>query len=544
MRILQIKQAEAALADGRLDEACELLGDADLRSHRQAQKLIGLLIERLVARGNEHLAAGRMPQALSDCQKASELGGNIEDAEDLRSRIAATLAGEHHARRAHGDALSAARRQAELGRLSMADKLLAATHEDSTRVGEVHREVDTRRQGADDAIRRCRAAIDRGDLAGAVGELLTARTQRADNDALAELSADVVDGCVEQARREFVRGRVDLAETLLTQAALPGGAGPRITELQRAVVECRQAIAAAEAGRMRQAGEMLRRARAILPEAGWVGEAVDAADRAAQSAETLRSGPLGILTGEDQLTKANNEPASAAETAPVLKPLGRQEQARQRRPARTLADEPATGAAAGRAMMPGRFVMQVDGAGSSLVFRGGRVTVGPISSADRPDLGLMADPNLPIMSIERTDDGDYFLASEHPVEVNDRMVTSKLLADGDKIALSPRCRLRFRLPTPASATAVLELSTARLPQADIRRVILLNRELIIGPGGATHVRVDQLPARAVLQLADGKLTCRTECEITRNNRQLDGEQGIPLDTPVRIGPVGMVVNRA
>lgn len=548
MWILRIKQAEAALADGRLDEACELLADADLRSHRQAQKLLGGLIERLVARGNEHLAAGRMAQALSDCQQASELGGNIEGAEDLRSRIAAALAGEHHARRAHGDALAAARRQAEVGRLSMAEQLLADANEDSTRAGEVRREVDTRRQACDDAVRRCRAAIDRGDLVAAVDELLTARTHRADNDSLADLSASVVDGCVEQARCELIRGRVDLAETLLARAALPCGAGPRIAELQRAVVECRQAIAAAEDGHLRQAAEMLRRARAILPEAGWIGEAVDAADRAAQAAETLRSGPLGILTGGAETADAAGETGGGqnsdrAETIPVLKPAAGETGYKRRPGGRHVAGKQVP-VVEGRSKMPGRFVIQLDGAGSSLVFCGGRVTVGPISSARRPDLGLMADPNLPIMSIERTDEGDYFLTGEHPVEVNDRAVTSKLLADGDKIALSPRCRLRFRLPTPASATAVLELSTARLPQADIRRVILLDRELVIGPGGAAHVRVDQLPGRAVLQLGGDKLTCRTDCTVTRDNRPMDAAEGIPLGIPVRIGPVGMVVNRA
>jgi len=83
--ILRIKQAEAALANGWLDEACGLLADADLRSRRQGQELLGGLIERLIARGNEHLAAGRMPQALADCRQASELGGNIEAAEDLRA---------------------------------------------------------------------------------------------------------------------------------------------------------------------------------------------------------------------------------------------------------------------------------------------------------------------------------------------------------------------------------------------------------------------------------------------------------------------------
>ena len=526
MLILRIKQAESALAGGRLDEACELLADADLRSHRQAQQLLDGLIERLVARGREHFAAGRTAQALSDCQKACEMGGNIPAAAQLRARIAESLAGEHNARRAHGETLASARRHADAGRLSQAEQLLADAGlarggGDGSGVGELRRDVAGRRQAADGALRRCRAAMDRGDLAAAVDELLTARAQRADNDELAELSARVVEACVEQARRELNRGRIDLAETLLARAELPAGARPAVAELQRAVIECRQAVAAAQAGHMRQVGEMLRRARAILPEAPWLVEAVD---RAAHAAETIRSGPLGMLggsspapSGENGHRRRNVEKPGAALPAPVS-PEG--------------------------SNMPERFVIQLDGAGSSLVLGGGRVTVGPISSMHRPDLGLLADANLPVVSVERTDEGDYFLACGQPVEVNDRPVTGKLLADGDKIALSPRCRLRFRLPTPASTTAVLELSTARMPQADIRRVILMDRDLVIGPGGATHLRADDLPARAVLQPGDGKLICRTECEMTRDRRPMDPAEGIPFDSPVRIGPVGMVVNRA
>ena len=553
MRILRIKQAEAALAGGRLDEACELLADADLRSHRQAQQLLDGLIGRLVARGQEHLAAGRMPQALADCQKAGDLGGNISAPAELRARIAEALAGEHNARRAHGDALVSARRHADAGRLSLAGQLLddaSPPHggDASTRIGELRREVDARRQAADAAGRRCRAAMDRGDLAAAVDELLAARAQRATNDELAELSARVVEGCVEQARRELNRGRIDLAETLLARAELPAGARPAVAELQRALVECRQAAAAARAGHMRQAGEMLRRARAILPDAAWLAEAVEAVDHAAHARETLWSGPLGMLGGSAagaELDRGRRViPNAAAETAPIPAPVAGGANGRPGRGAKE--HEAATPASVfqERSNMPGRFVIQLDGAGSSLVLGGGRVTVGPISSMHRPDLGLLADANLPIVSVERTDEGDYFLACQRPVEVNDRPVTGKLLADGDKIALSPRCRLRFRLPTPASTTAVLELSTARMPQADIRRVILMDRELVIGPGAAAHVRADQLPGRAVLQLGDGKLLCRTECEVTRESRPLDAAEGIPFDCPVRIGPLGMVVNRA
>ena len=544
MLILRIKQAESALAGGRLDEACELLADADLRSCRQAQQLLDGLIDRLIARGKEHLAAGRMPQALADCQKAAELGGNIPAAAELRAQIAEALTGQHNARRTHGETLASARKHADAGRLSQAEQLLADAGlsrggDDSTRVGELRRDVDCRRQAADAAVRRCRAAMARGDLVAAVDELLAARAQRATNDELAELSARVVEGCVEQARRELNRGRIDLAETLLARAELPSGPRPAVAELQRAVVECRQAAAAAQAGHMRQVGEMLRRARAILPDAAWLGDAVDAVDRAAHAAETLRSGPLGMLSGS-VVVPSGSAPVMPPVAAGIENGHGRRNAPKAEKPDAA----PPGPVFEGRSNMPGRFVIQLDGAGSSLVISGGRVTVGPISSVHRPDLGLLADANLPVVSLERTDEGDYFLACQQPVEVNDRAVTGKLLADGDKIALSPRCRLRFRLPTPASTTAVIELSTARVPQADIRRVILMDRELVIGPGPAAHVRADELPARAVLQPLDGKLLCRTDCELTRESRPMDPAEGIPFDCPVRIGPLGMVVNRA
>ncbi|HUU22635.1 MAG TPA: hypothetical protein VM389_08885, partial [Phycisphaerae bacterium] len=130
-----------------------------------------------------------------------------------------------------------------------------------------------------------------------------------------------------------------------------------------------------------------------------------------------------------------------------------------------------------------------------------------------------------------------------PVCVNDKTVTGKLLADGDRIALSPRCRLRFRLPNAASSTAVLELSGTRLPQGDARRVILLDREIILGPDDSAHVRV-ALSAQAVLHVKDGRLVCRTDLPLTVDRRPADPSRGIPLGVPVRIGPIGLVLTEA
>ena len=47
----------------------------------------------------------------------------------------------------------------------------------------------------------------------------------------------------------------------------------------------------------------------------------------------------------------------------------------------------------------------------------------------------------------------------------------------------------------------------------------------------------------VLHVRDGRLLCRTDAEVTIDRQPADASAGIPVDKPVRIGPVGLVVNR-
>jgi hypothetical protein len=146
-------------------------------------------------------------------------------------------------------------------------------------------------------------------------------------------------------------------------------------------------------------------------------------------------------------------------------------------------------------MLPSKFMIQVDGAGSFLVLTKSPATIGPISSSQIPDVALIAEPGAAVASIERIDD-DYFHAG-------------KLLASGDRITISPRCRLAFSVPNPSSTTAVLDLTAGRFPRADLRRVILLDRELVIGPGSASHIRADQISEPIALHIRDGRLWCRS-----------------------------------
>jgi len=524
VRILQIKQAEHALADGRLDEACELIAGGDLRSHRRGQALLGRLVSALVSRGAEHLSAGDARAALADCEKSVELGGNLPEAVALRGRIAEHVSAGRRQERRRGERTAAAREHIEHGRLSAGEALLADAGSVGGPSGRLRQEASQRRLIADAALRRCAAACKRRDFPAAIDELLTARAHRAETLETAALAGEVTSAVLAEARAAVGDGRVERAESLLRRLAPVAGDQPDVAELLRLATECRRGWMHVRHGEFRRAGEVLRRAASLAPAAKWLREAIAAADRGAVAAEALRSGPLGML-GES----APAAPASAsAAPAPVETPA-------------VLA--PADGSnPAGGEVLPRRFLLQVDGTGSSLVVRDERIAIGPISSSQCPDVGLLAEANLPVVSIERTE-GDYFLRSASAVLVNGKATTGKLLADGDKIALSSRCRMRLRLPNASSTSAVLELSTARLPQADIRRVVLLDRELVLGPGAAAHVRSEMLTERAVLHVRDGRLLCRASSPVTAGGKPLDAHAGLPLETPVRIGPVGVVVTR-
>ncbi len=190
--------------------------------------------------------------------------------------------------------------------------------------------------------------------------------------------------------------------------------------------------------------------------------------------------------------------------------------------------------------IPSTFILQIDGVGSYLVLCDNRVTVGPVSSSARPMVGLVAAPNLPVAVIERTE-GDYFIRSDRSIVVNDASVTEKLLTDGDRIALSNRCRMRFNLPNAASTTAMINLASARLPRVDINKVILMDREILIGRGPANHIVAEQTDEKIVLLVNNGKLVCRTKASMEVDGRRVDPRCGLVMNTPVRIGQLSMVL---
>ncbi|MHC4865593.1 MAG: hypothetical protein ACYTEX_16020 [Planctomycetota bacterium] len=529
MVILRIRQAESALGDGRLDEAFELVQSESVRHHRRGQELTGRVARALAKRGQEHLAAARLAQALTDCNKADKVGGNLPEIAELRNAICRAMDQKRRGHERRRQKLARARHQMDNGWLSAGEEILGDGDGESVEQDMLQEQAAAIRLELETASGKAERALARGDLETAVEVLIKVDPVNRQNNDLAELVARVKSVCRQRAGDNLAKGRIDLADSLLRLIEPLAGQSIEIGELAKAVSHCRQAGGLISAGRAREAARLLQKVRAVVPSASWVKTALEQTQKAAEAIDGLRAGPL-VLACSDIWDLGEHQDGGEDEgRRQADKSSGRQETAMKN-------------AANGRqfdSVLDSKFVLQVDGVGSFLVLRDQSVTVGPISSSARPMLGLMADPNLPAVTIERTE-GDYFIRCDRPIRVNDRAVTEKLLDDGDSIALSARCRFKFHLPNAASTTGILELSSSRLPRADIGRVILMDRDILIGAGSNNHIRTDRCDDKVTLLVRDGRMFCRAR-DITVNGKDYDSRTSIPLNTPIKIGSLSMVV---
>lgn len=535
MLILRIKQAEVALADGRLEEACELVQADDLRSHRKGQELLGELVAAFVKRGQEHLAAGRCQQAFADAQKAFKLGGNRPEISQLQVAVAQALMSRQQSEHRKADAAGAARQQMHNGQLTMAENLLADAGSDGDRATGVQREVAAKRSRAAALIEQALKALDRQDWDAAIRQLVEARQLHVSSAQAADLSARVTQQVLKNVRESIDEGRVDRAEALVQRLVPLAGRTVDVHEAARIVEQCRLAGTYVQAGDPHKALQTLRQLSAILPQAKWLKGAIEAASQAATALEHLRAGPLGlVMPAGKRLPEVTELPERSSDSI--------KDEYKSGAVPESYAGVPGSNTEHG-ADLPQRFLLQVDGIGSYLVVRGRKTTIGPAGSSESFDVPLLAEPGLSTATIERSEE-DYFVRSGGRLLVRDKGTPQKLLADGDSIALSPRCRLKFAVPNAASTSAVLQLSGTRLPRSDARRVILLDRELIIGPGTASHVRADVLTEPIVLYVRDGRLCCRARHPVTAGEELLAGKATLPLGVSIKVGPASFVVTQA
>jgi hypothetical protein len=304
-----------------------------------------------------------------------------------------------------------------------------------------------------------------------------------------------------------------------------------MSELGLVLNYCQKAAERLVEGKPRDAASLLKKIKVICPNARWLDSVTEKSLKAADLLDELAASPLGLDCRMDF------QPMQTSAASPCHK--------------RTVSHKDSTSPGIPNKInsnphrdfsLSSRFVMHVDGIGGYLVLRENRVTIGPVSSSAQPMVGLMADPNLPVATIERADD-DYFIHSSSPIHVNDEAVTDKLLVDGDRIALSQRCSMKFHIPNPASTTAVLQLSGSRLGRADIREVILMDRDILIGNNRGNHIPAESLDETITLYAQNGRLLCKSCEKVVVDDSPIDTSEGIPADKQVRIGQISFVITK-
>jgi hypothetical protein len=260
----------------------------------------------------------------------------------------------------------------------------------------------------------------------------------------------------------------------------------------------------------------------MLGSARWIKQVSDQLDQADQASTQLKTGALAWLGGGD------------VELAVPMAALASPQGARADHPARPEAVNPMSADG-----LPSQFLLHADGIGSFLILRQPIVTIGPISSSLVPDVAVVAEPTLAPVTIHRVED-DYFLkAGGRGSDVPSR----RLLTPGERIVLSPRCRLTFQLPSAASTSAALDLTGARLPRSDIRRVILMDRDVIIGPSPASHVVAPGLAEPLILHVRQDQLFCQSRQPMTINGQPACPNAAVPLGQTIKTAGLSFVLSR-
>ena len=527
MLILRLKQAETAIADDRLDEAFEIVQSETIRQHRRGQKLIGRLARAFARRGQENLETERVQLALLDCNKAEKLAGNTPEVAKLRSAICAEM--EQRRLRDHHRSfkVAQARQHIQDGWLSAGEQILNGTDDNDSQAGIVRQQAEVARLQIGQAIKKVEQALGRNDLDGAIEIALKAGVLGHQGHEVVELVSKLRSLAIKRIRENLIEGRMNMAQSFWQRVSpIADGCG-EISELGRVLAQCRQAAEYIAAGRPREAVPLLRKVKSVCPSAKWLTPLTDQARQAADLLDELAASPISpdITDDGQQMTEDKEQKTDEISNVENKQP-------------RSIED---TSSGVRVSSLPSKFILQMDGIGSFIVLRDGRVTVGPVSSSAQPTVGLMADPNLPVATIERAED-DYFIRSTRPVRVNDATTTNKLLVNGDRIGLSPRCGMRFNIPNPASTTAILSLSTARLGRADVRQIILMDRDILIGPNTGSHIHAESADETITLFVQNGRLLCKAQQAILVDEKPVSAKTGLPIEKQIRIGKLSMVLS--
>ena len=521
---LMLRQAAEAVATGRPDEAHRLIAPLVDGGYRKAWRLARDVAGAYCTRARRALDRDHHPEAAwRDLLAAESLNTGERCVADLRQVL--TRFGLVQARGAleAGSPVAAVERVAQL-------RERGVRHPDLRRVEEA----------AQDWVLAAEMA-DRGDFLSALAALDRLRPiLPCPPGGLDHYRAEV------ERRHERFRAAVgrahEAAETRRWRAALTAAdealaAAPEHREARTLRTKAWQAA-------YPEAGEYTRPPAVASSHDPFAAQpAVPSPAPVAKETVSLRAVPAVPLTGTADLW-AGPRPDPSANRLTSDPPR----RGNRTTPAETSEDRPGSGNGSGpeggpepgRAPLPKRFLLWVDGVGGYLVCTGTRATFGQATLGGGPvDIPLFADVSRVHADVSRDGEGYVIEAGKaapaggkavaRAVQVNGATVARAVLAAGDRVTLGATCQFVFRLPVSVSSTAQLELTSGHRLMLPVEGVLLMANELILGPDPQAHVVVRDLPGRILLYRSKDGLGVRVPGGKFRvNDRPYTDRAPLPL----------------
>jgi len=479
----QLKLAEEAFANGRLDEALDRVTGRELADEGRARRLLSELCEPLLRRAQDHLIAERFSDALADVERAARCGVLREKVEDWRQRIVGAIQDRQRDRRGEQAAVAAVQRHMDEGQLTLARGQLDGI-EDTGRAGELEQRVGKQAEQAAHALEEANAALGRNDFAAAARGVMAARRFHAGADEIDATEGAICKAALSAARESFVAGRLDRVGELLGQLGELGRRNTTRSDLETAVELARQASEAFRASNFHQSEIMLARLEQIAGDVPWIAATREHLRALTAQAAAVAAGPLGFVSLSEPV--AARKVQIAFDDTASMRPL----------PGPPPVVVPT---------LDSRLVLRIDGIGSFLLLRGDRTVIGRAGPGATADLPLVSDLPENAAQIIRTGD-DYFLLAGAEATIDGHHVRQALLSHGDRVGLGRRVRWTFLRPSRKSSAAVIELGTGVRAVSDVRRVILFGGPVLIGQSGECHIPVPGV--NLVLSERGGQLAVR------------------------------------
>jgi hypothetical protein len=168
------------------------------------------------------------------------------------------------------------------------------------------------------------------------------------------------------------------------------------------------------------------------------------------------------------------------------------------------------------------YYLWVDGVGAFQLFTSEEVTIGgPTRDKDPADLVLLANLSRRHATFLRSDEG-YVLEAHGACKVADRPVEGRThLNNNYRLELGTGVRLRFRVPSVLSATAVIDFASDHRPSRSIDGVILMDETCLLGPTADNHVVCPEWNETVVLFRKPEGFWCKSQSRVAIDGQWSD-----------------------